>query len=412
MLALLAVITYLDRICIAVAGPHIQNDLHISPSAWGWVTGIFSLSYAAFEIPTGALGDRIGARRVLTRVVVWWSAFTSLTGVVSSYPLLLLTRFCFGAGEAGAYPNIAIVIGRWIPVQKRARAWGLVWMMSQIGGAISPVLVVPIQARYGWRASFWLFGLLGVAWSAAWFWWYRDSPREKSGVGEAEFSELGWDLPALHRGLPWRDALRSTTLWQVMAITACYGYSMQFFQAWLPTYLSKGRGYSDGALAWSAIPFIVGACTNILGGFVSDRLVRTLGLRAGRRIVGIVGLGMSTACMAGVIVTTNNTLLLVLLSIAYGGMTLQQPVICAVALDVGKRHAGAVLGFGNTASNAAGFLSSIAFGYIAQWSGSYQAPLIPMVLMLLAGVAVWLRIDASSGLFDSTNPTLDAASVH
>src|SRR4051812_48141342 len=113
MLALLAIITYLDRICIAVAGPLMQKDLRISPAAWGWVTGIFSLSYAAFEIPTGALGDQIGARKVLTRVVLWWSAFTSLTGVVSSYPMLLLTRFCFGAGEAGAYPNAAIAIGRW-----------------------------------------------------------------------------------------------------------------------------------------------------------------------------------------------------------------------------------------------------------------------------------------------------------
>jgi len=80
MLALLSVITYLDRVCIAVAGPRMQDDLHIGPEMWGWVTSVFFLSYSAFEIPTGALGDRIGPRRVLTRVVLWWSAFTSLTG--------------------------------------------------------------------------------------------------------------------------------------------------------------------------------------------------------------------------------------------------------------------------------------------------------------------------------------------
>jgi ACS family glucarate transporter-like MFS transporter len=105
MLSLLAVITYLDRVCIAVAGPRMQDSLHISPEAWGWVTSVFFLSYSVFEIPTGALGDRIGPRRVLTRVVAWWSAFTSLTGAVSSYPILLVVRFCFGAGEAGAYPK-------------------------------------------------------------------------------------------------------------------------------------------------------------------------------------------------------------------------------------------------------------------------------------------------------------------
>jgi ACS family glucarate transporter-like MFS transporter len=117
LLSLLAVITYLDRVCIAVAGPRMQDELHISPQAWGWVTGIFALSYAMFEIPSGAMGDRLGPRRVLTRIVLWWSAFTSLTGAVSNYFLLLLTRFCFGIGEAGAYPNAGAVIGRWIPAQ-------------------------------------------------------------------------------------------------------------------------------------------------------------------------------------------------------------------------------------------------------------------------------------------------------
>ncbi len=136
MLSLLSVITYLDRVCIAVAGPRMQDDLGISPEAWGWVTSVFFLSYSAFEIPTGALGDRIGPRRVLTRIVTWWSAFTALTGTVSNYYVLLLVRFCFGAGEAGAYPNASAVIARWMPVAKRTRAWGIVWMTAQIGAAL------------------------------------------------------------------------------------------------------------------------------------------------------------------------------------------------------------------------------------------------------------------------------------
>src|SRR5215467_14557447 len=163
MLSRLSVITYLDRVCIAVAGPRMQDSLHISPQAWGWVSSVFFLSYAVFEIPTGALGDRIGPRRVLTRIVAWWSAFTTLTGIVSNYYILLLVRFCFGVGEAGAYPDASAVIGRWIPAAKRTRAWGTVWMTSQIGAAISPLLVVPIQVHYGWRASFFVFGIAGVA---------------------------------------------------------------------------------------------------------------------------------------------------------------------------------------------------------------------------------------------------------
>ena len=291
MLSLLAVITYLDRVCIAVAGPRMQDALHISPAAWGWVTSVFFLSYSAFEIPTGALGDRIGPRRVLTRVVAWWSAFTCLTGTVSHFYILLLVRFCFGAGEAGAYPNAAAVIGRWIPAAKRTRAWGVIWMTSQAGAALSPLLVVPIQLRYGWRAPFFLFGLLGVVWSMAWYAWFRDSPHEKAGVTAAELREIG-SAPGLQRhGMPWATALRIPALWRIAAIGVCYVYSLGFYQAWLQTYLMRGRGFTEKALALSSLTYAVGAAANGLGGVVGDWMVKHHGLRIGRRSVGVVGLG-------------------------------------------------------------------------------------------------------------------------
>src|SRR5678809_1479723 len=105
MLSLLAVITYLDRVCIAVAGPRMQDALHISPEAWGWVTSVFFLSYSAFEVPTGALGDRVGPRRVLTRIVAWWSAFTALTGR-SATPR-------HAVGDGIAHPGVLAHSGHW-----------------------------------------------------------------------------------------------------------------------------------------------------------------------------------------------------------------------------------------------------------------------------------------------------------
>jgi MFS family permease len=139
--------------------------LHISPEAWGWVVGVFTLSYGIFEIPTGRMGDRIGARRVLTRVVLWWSAFTALTGIATNYYVLLATRFCFGAGEAGALPNIGISLSRWFPTIERARAMGFVLMSMQAGGA-RPLVIVPISslrlAHFVLRA-----GVVGVLWCIA-----------------------------------------------------------------------------------------------------------------------------------------------------------------------------------------------------------------------------------------------------
>ena len=276
MLSLLAVITYLDRVCIAVAGPRMQDALHISPEAWGWVTSVFFLSYSAFEIPTGALGDRVGPRRVLARIVAWWSAFTALTGVVSNYYVLLVVRFCFGAGEAGAYPNASVVIGRWIPLAKRTRAWGIVWMTSQVGAALSPLLVVPIQMRYG--------------------------------------------------------------------------------------------------------------------------------LRNGRRWLGVAGLSAAALFLTAAIFAPDGRLALAFLSCAYGGILFQQPTLCALCLDVGRKNAGAVFGFMNTAANASSAMSAVVFGYLVGYFGNYNTPFIPMVALLSLGALLWLQVDPTVELFPETVP--------
>jgi MFS family permease len=398
MLSLLAIITYLDRVCIAVAGPQMQDSLHISPQAWGWVTSVFFFSYAAFEIPTGALGDRIGPRRVLTRIVLWWSAFTSLTGVALSYPLLLLTRFCFGMGEAGAYPNASIVIGRWIPEPKRASAWGILWTTSQIGASIAPLLVAPLQLHYGWRVSFYLFGILGVVWSAVWYVWFRDLPQEMPAVTAAARAEIGENQLPRHARMPWALALRSGALWRIALIAACFAYANTFFQSWLQTYLVKARGFTSAALVFSTLPYIVGACANITGGIASDMLARKLGLKAGRRVVGVLGLGTAAVFMAASFGTTSGIWSLILLSGVYAGLLFQQPNLCALYLDVGKNRPGTIFGFMNCATNASASVSSVGFGYLVAYSGGYELPFIPMLVLLCVGVVLWMTVDPTRTL--------------
>jgi MFS transporter, ACS family, glucarate transporter len=393
MLSLLAMITYLDRVCIGVAGPRMQDDLHLSPQQWGWVSSLFYLSYAVFEIPAGALGDRVGPRRVLTRIVTWWSACTSLTGLVSGYPLLLLVRFCFGVGEAGAYPNIAAVIGRWIAPLKRARAMGIVWMTSQVGAAFAPLLVVPIQMRYGWRASFFVFGVLGVAWSVVWYVWFRDSPREMPGITASERREIGADPPVRHGGLPWGLALRSGALWRTAGIAACYVYALSFFQSWLQTYLVKGRGFTEAALVLSTLPYLLGAVANLAGGYVSDVLVQRHGLRSGRRTVGVLGLSVAAVFMGAAIMAPTGGWALLFLSLSYAGILFQQPVLCVICLDIGGSHGGTVFGFMNTVGGLASTLSSVTFGYLVAYFGSYDAPFFPMLALLCLGTGLWLTVD-------------------
>ena len=398
LLILLFAITYIDRVAISVAGPRMQEELQIDPVGWGWVTAMFTLSYCIFEVPTGSLGDRIGPRRVLTRVVLWWSAFTSLTGLVSNYRLLLLTRFCFGAGEAGAFPNASIVISRWFPPTQRASISGVTLMASQIGGGVAPLLVVPIQMRYGWRASFFVFGIFGAVWAVVWYIWFRDSPAEKPGVTQAELNEINPE-PAVHvHGFPWRKAFASPTVLALMGTAFCYVYVYNFFQTWFHTFLVKGRGFSEGSLLLSALPYAVAACSNLAGGAISDAMVRRFGPKFGRRLLGVVGLGGACVFTIATMVVRQQLLTVVLLSLVYGAITFQQSGVFGTCLDVGGKHAGSMVGLMNMTAQVGGLIGSIAYGYIVDYFRSYNAPFIPMAALLFLGTVLWFRIDASKEL--------------
>jgi MFS family permease len=398
MLILLFAITYLDRVCISVAGPRIQESLHIDPVRWGWVTAMFTLSYGIFEIPSGMLGDRIGPRRVLTRVVLWWSVFTSLTGAVSNYYLLLVTRFLFGAGEAGAFPNASIVVARWFPKAQRASISGVALMASQIGGAVAPLLVVPIQVRYGWRASFYVFGVVGALWAAFWYHWFRDAPSEKRSVSAAELAETAGQQAAPSHAFPWGVAFASPTVLALLGTVFCYIYVYSFFQTWFHTFLVKGRGVNEGGLLLSALPYLVAACANLTGGSVSDTLVRRLGVKWGRRTLGVPMLACAGLFTLGAMVTRQPILTIIYLALAYGAITFQQGGIFGVCLDIGHGHAGAIVGLMNTASQVGGLASSIAYGYIVDRFGNYDAPFIPMAALLFLGSVLWFKIDASQEL--------------
>lgn len=399
-LGVFAVITFVDRVCISVAAKEIQADLGLTPSQWGWVLGAFVLAYALFEIPTGAMGDRLGPRRVMARIVTWWSAFTVLTGVITGFWSLIAVRFLFGAGEAGAYPNCSATIARWFPKVERARAQGFVWMASKLGAALSPLLVIPIQQAYGWRASFFVFGFAGIVWAAVWYWWFRDNPAEKAGITPEEVAEIG-STPrcAQHHRLPWREAMSRPNFWWIMLMYHTHCWSAFFFLTWLHIFLQNGRGYSTSdLLQLSWIPFVCGAMANLAGGMTSDFLVKRIGLKWGRRAVGFFGHGVSAVFLAAALFTQDKVWTVTFLALAYAGSDFMLPVAWAVCLDIGGKHAGSVTGAMNTAGQIGSFITTVLFGYIVGASGSYDLPLIPIIVMSVISTVVWLKIDATEPL--------------
>ncbi len=377
MLFLMVLIMYLDRLAIGVAAPRMQAELGLSPGEWGWVIGAFTLADAAFEMPSGAMGDRNGQRTVLTRIVVWWSAFTALTGAVTGLGPLLAVRFLFGAGEAGAFPNATGVVARWFPTGERARASSAFWIATSVGGVMTPLVVVPMLKAYGWRVPFVVFAVIGLVWAVVWQSWYRDP------LGTVERKAAPWGLMLRDRNFRW-----------VLVMYHCYCWGGYFYLSWIYTYLQTGRGLTEEQMKFaSALPPLLGMAGILAGGFLSDGLARRYGLRVGRCAVGAPSLIVAGVLMMAATVTKDNTWAVGLLAVGMGVLNMMVPVAWAVCADVGGEHTGAVSGAMNTAGQLGSFVSAVAFGYLVEGLGSYDRALMPLAGMLVVGGLAFAMVD-------------------
>ncbi|MFN7330652.1 MAG: MFS transporter, partial [Bacteroidota bacterium] len=319
ILSLLSVITFLDRNALSIAGLRITQDLGLSESQFGWILTAFTLSYGLLEIPMGLWGDRFGEKRVIARIVLWWSLFTAVTGLVTGFASLFVVRFLFGAGEAGAYPNTAIAIKKWFPPIERGRAQSFIWMASRIGGAIAPFIVVPLQIQFGWRTTFYFLGAIGLLWVVLWWLLYPTKAEPPVQTAQDEDSR------------PWQSNLYQRNFWLLLLMYYCYASGVFFFISWLPKYLQSGRGIAESELAYSAaLPFLMAAFGCWLGGFSSDWLVKKIGGNWGRKIVPVFGLALSgLAMIAATQVGVDAAVVLLALGLAL--MDVTAPVAWAIA---------------------------------------------------------------------------------
>jgi MFS family permease len=416
-LCVLSFLTYFDRVCITRAQKDIQRDLQITDPQMGLIFAAFWLAYALFELPGGWMGDRFGPRVTLTRIVLAWSLFTALSGSAWGFASLFLFRLLFGAGEAGAYPNMANVQARWLPARSRGRAGGLLWLLARLGGALSPLLF-GLMLRFfdspdvrsvldsflpgeisSWRLGFWTAGVCGLVWCVAFYAWFRDDPARMPSVNAAELRLIQRDAAPAKPGhrMPrsaWRALLRCRSLWAMGLLYICTSFGWSFNVSWIARYYEEVHGVSfENSELRSGLPLFFGGISCLVGGTISDALVRWTGRKwLGRAVLPIGGHVLASLAVLAVPLTSTPDEATALMCVAAACADLGQGANWATIVDLGGIYAGTAAGFINMVGNSGNWIQPYVGSLIFHawgWDNLFRV----YAIAFLAAATMWFFID-------------------
>ena len=394
-------IAYLDRVNISIAGPTITEEFHLTNVELGYVFSAFVLGYALFQAPGGRIADRMGPRKVLAIGVVWWGIFTTLItllspGMGSLVFLLIAIRFLLGIGEAVVYPASNCVVSAWIPSAERGIANGFIFTGVGFGAGITPPLISWVMVNYGWRWSFWVSAVLGLAAGLIWYLVARDTPGLHSWVTKAEAAHIQAGLPQADSGavgkLPWTSILSNRHILAVTFSYFTYGYAAYIFFTWFFIYLRTVRGLNlRESSFYTMLPFLAMASCSLAGGWASDLLTKRYGKRTGRCGLAVFGIGLCAIFIALATQVANAQLASVVLAGGAGALYLSQSSFWSVSADIGGKSAGSVSGFMNMGGQLGGALTASLTPAIAGKFG-WTASFLVASGFCAVGALAWLLV--------------------
>ena len=384
---------YIDRACISAAKDSIVADLNLSLTQWGWIMAAFTLGYALFQTPTGYFADSRGPRFVLTFIVIFWSCLTTLTGFMKNFVSMLIVRFLFGAGEAGAFPALSKVVFNWFPVKERGIVQGINFSGARLGAALALPFVAYLIGIIGWRYSFVFFGVTGIMFAIIWYIVFRDTPEEYKFIGEEEREYIlknRQQQSGEKSSLPFLTILKSKNMWLAMGQYVSSNFTFYFTLSWMYPYL-KDRFELGGVEAgfYSSVPLIAGAMGNWFSGFLVDWLYKKTNLAFSRRLPAIIGFALAAFGMVAMLFANTPQISIIFLSIAIFGADMTLSPSWSFCIDIAKENAGAVSGTMNMAGNLGAFVTIIAFPYLLGWTGSHEVFFYVCSALSVLGILMW-----------------------
>lgn len=415
---LMAVLLYLDRVCVANAAESIRNDLGLTQSDMALFLGAFFWSYALGQVPFGWLSDRLGARGMLTFYILAWSFFTGALGMVDSLTLLILMRLGCGLGQAGAYPTSAALLSHWVPLTSRGLASSIVALGGRIGGFAAPLLTGFLLQRLShvadqtWRPVMYLYGLAGL-FVAALFWFsFRNRPDAHPWTNDAECELIaagrpsGAARPSSER-FPFVPLITNASMNLLCIAQIMTNIGWAFLIMWLPRYLDEVHHVPTmGQGVMTSIPMLAGIVGMLLGGRWTDQLTLLAGVKWGRRLPLVVtrftaALGYAL-CFGLTFLMTGGTepawlpwAYVAALSLVAFSTDMGNAAIWAFSQDVGGRYVGAILGWGNMWGNLGAAVAPIIYDAVlgetpslADWNRMFLVCLSAFVIAGLSALAL------------------------
>jgi ACS family glucarate transporter-like MFS transporter len=406
---IISAIAYLDRVNISVAGRSIEKEFHLEHTQLGWVFSAFVLGYALFQAPGGRLADRFGPRGVLTFGTIWWALFTTLTALVPSgfraaLITLLTVRFLLGIGEAVVYPASNRLVAAWIPSPERGLANGLIFAGVGAGAGIAPPLITSILIHHGWRTSFWISALIGLAAGIVWMILARNKPDEHPWTSIEEIAHIRHGLPQATLGIEGEEPLPWLTIFaskNVLALTLSYfsyGYVAYIFFSWFFIYLSTVRGLDlKSSSYYGMLPFLAMAICSPLGGWIGDQLNKNYGKRIGRCSVACASMALAAVFVTLGTHAQDARLASIILAGGAGALYLSQSAFWSVTSDIAGQSAGSVSGVMNMGNQIGGAVTASLTPVIAKHFG-WGTSFFVAAGLCMAGSLLWLLVDPEQEL--------------
>lgn len=391
MFFLIGVIAYMDRANISYIAQPMMEDLNMNKTQFGMLASVFAAGYALMQVPAGIMAEKFGPKKMLTFALVWWSAFTILTGVVRNHGLLYTMRFLFGVGEGPMYPSNAVFNTYWFAKSEKGRASSALLAGSYFGPVIAPFVTIAIYQAFGWEAVFFIFGAIGIVIAALWVIIAKDLPEHHKMVNEAEKAYIMENRDVVQttkKSAPWGLFFKRFSFFAIAGQYFVVQFVITLFLIWLPTYLQEEYHVVLKDMKFlAAAPWLIMFILIMAGGSISDAIIaRGYSRFKARALIAIFGFIVFSISLFLSVQTDDMIMNLIYLSLCLGGVGLSMGMSWASATDLGRNFSGTVSGWMNLWGNIGAFLSPMLGGYLVQhygWDTTFYLMIIPAVVAIL-----------------------------